>query len=86
MENLVPLKITLEDCKELLDRCNKVLSNHDLAEELLPTKEGFFFGSTEYDDYYYEQVQHTQVYLTVSIIPAFKNLKENELITFDIWY
>lgn len=86
VENLVPLKITLEDCKELLDRCNKVLSDHNLAEELLPATEGFFFGSTKYDDYYYDNVQHTQKYLIQSIIPAFENLKEDELITFDIWY
>lgn len=86
VEDLVPLKITLEDCKELLDRCNKVLSDHDLAEELLPATEGFFFGSTKYDDYYYDNVQYTQKYLIKSIIPAFENLKEDESITFDIWY
>jgi len=31
----------------------------DKIEELLPTAPGFFFGGTEYDDYYYDQVTHT---------------------------
>lgn len=34
----------------------EVIANPELAEELLPTIPGFFFGSTDYDSYYYEQV------------------------------
>ena len=30
-----------------------------LAEELLPTQEGFFFGNTEYDEYYLEMLEDT---------------------------
>lgn len=37
----------------------KVLSNKELAEELLPTTSGFFFGSTDYDQWYYEDVRWT---------------------------
>lgn len=45
--------------KLLKEICQEVLNNHDLAAEKLPTKEGFFFGSTEYDDYYFEQLERT---------------------------
>ena len=30
-----------------------------LAKEVLPTKEGFFFGTTEYDEYYFEDLKNT---------------------------
>ena len=45
--------------KELVDICKKVLDDHSLAEELLPTEEGFFFGSTDYDEYYYKDLEET---------------------------
>ncbi|MBP6946299.1 MAG: hypothetical protein KBB46_03350 [Candidatus Pacebacteria bacterium] len=37
----------------------KVLTNVALAEELLPTTSGFFFGSTDYDEYYLADIQET---------------------------
>jgi hypothetical protein len=38
---------------QLVHACIKVLNNHALSEQLLPTTSGFFFGSTEYDEHYY---------------------------------
>jgi hypothetical protein len=43
----------------LVNDCKRVLDNHDLAEVLLPTKSGFFFGSTEYDDWYFDTIEET---------------------------
>jgi hypothetical protein len=37
----------------------KVIENPELAEELLPTQSGFFFGSTDYDEYYIDDIKHT---------------------------
>lgn len=39
----------------------KAFKEEDLekAKELLPTQEGFFFGGTEYDEYYFEQIKDT---------------------------
>ena len=45
--------------KELLDVCKKVMKKKSLAEELLPPAEGFFFGGTEMDEYYFEAVKDT---------------------------
>jgi len=36
-----------------------VLDNHALASEHLPTTSGFFFGSTEYDEWYFQDLQST---------------------------
>jgi hypothetical protein len=48
-----------EKLKELLELCKQVQADHSLAEELLPTKSGFFFGSTEYDEYYFADIKDT---------------------------
>jgi hypothetical protein len=39
--------------------CETVLANRERAGELLPTAPGFFFGDTNYGDFYFEDVQHT---------------------------
>lgn len=36
-----------------------VFTDTSLAEELLPTQSGFFFGGTEYDDWYYQDIVET---------------------------
>lgn len=51
--------LTVEDMWKLLKVCKKVLEHHDRAPELLPTCEGFFFGSQEYDEWYFEDVKYT---------------------------
>ena len=40
---------------------HKVFADKDteIAEDLLPTQEGFFFGGTEYDEYYLEDIERT---------------------------
>ena len=40
------------------------IENPDVAEELLPTQDGFFFGCTNYDQWYMEDVVHTIDILT----------------------
>ncbi len=53
-----------KDLIKLLETINKVLENKELAEELLPSKTGFFFGDTEYDKYYFEDLQYTKTEIT----------------------
>lgn len=45
--------------KELISDCKAVLANHSKAKKLLPTQSGFFFGETEYDEYYFQDLQYT---------------------------
>ena len=47
---------TLITLKEL---CKLVLENKNLAKVHLPTQEGFFFGNTEYDEWYYSDIEDT---------------------------
>lgn len=61
--------IPKEKLEELLETCRKVLNptgssvpiaiREELAESMLPTREGFFFGSTGYDEGYYEDIRDT---------------------------
>lgn len=51
--------VPLGDLKVLVDLCEQVLNNHKFAPDLLPTQNGFFFGSTEYDDYYFNKIKYT---------------------------
>lgn len=53
-----------EELQDLLNVCEKVLDDPDLAEELLPTSSGFFFGSTDYDEYYEQELRETVILLT----------------------
>ena len=38
----------------------EIIRDSSLAEEILPTARGFFFGSTDYDQYYYEDLEYTK--------------------------
>jgi hypothetical protein len=60
VDDCKPLYVTEENLKELLNIINKILDNHGLAAELLPTQSGFFFGSTEYNDDYFEDLKYTK--------------------------
>ncbi|WP_242027586.1 hypothetical protein [Leuconostoc pseudomesenteroides] len=57
------IAITRDDLDALTSDIERVLANHALALELLPTASGFFFGSTDYDGYYFEELRDTQHFL-----------------------
>lgn len=46
-------------CEEVLEDKNKNKNENKKAKELLPTQEGFFFGDTDYNEYYYEDLRNT---------------------------
>ena len=50
--------VTKADVEDIIDRAKNVLLAHDeeTSAQLLPTQSGFFFGSTEYDEYYYDDI------------------------------
>lgn len=48
-----------DELKNLLETCEKVIDSPKLASELLPTGEGFFFGSTDYDSWYFQDLERT---------------------------
>lgn len=42
-----------------LDEDGELIKNPKVAMELLPTTSGFFFGGTDYDEWYYRDVEYT---------------------------
>jgi len=50
-------RVTIEQLDELATICEKVV--RDKNPELLPASSGFFFGSTDYDEYYYQEIEET---------------------------
>lgn len=54
-----PYDVSIEQLQELVDTCKKVLANPELAESLLPTASGFFFGGTDYDEWYVQDLENT---------------------------
>ena len=56
-----PYYVGTDQLKELKDLCVRLLDTKDKkeAEEMLPNTEGFFFGSQDYDDYYWGDLMET---------------------------
>lgn len=84
--NQTPLAITREDAEELLSKCEEVLKDHSKGPELLPTMSGFFFGSTDYNDHYYDDVEAVRDYVKDKLLPEFDTLEEGEDIYFETWF
>lgn len=53
------IPLTRKDLQELKDLCDTVLQDTSKAQDLLPPTSGFFFGSTEVDEYYFSDLQDT---------------------------
>lgn len=58
-DNCQSYHVSREDLEKLKVVCERVLGFKHLAETQLPTGSGFFFGNTDYDEYYYESVEET---------------------------
>jgi len=65
--------------KELFDTCNKVLENRELADELLPTGEEYYFKSEVYTEEYYDCLENVVGVLS-------KINFESEDYSFDFYY
>lgn len=51
--------VSLPELKQLMDVCYEVITDNSKAQELLPTSDGFFFGGTAYDEWYFTQTTNT---------------------------
>lgn len=68
-----------EKLEELMALCKQIIAEPRKGEELLPTQGGFFFGSTEYDEWYMADVKHTAERLE-------KILTDQALMKMDFYY
>lgn len=83
VENCEHTLVSKEDLEQLLEDCKKVLEDHTLAEDLLPTSNGFFFGGTDYDEWYFEDLEDT-VKMLEQILE--ETDFENEVIYYYEWW
>ena len=51
--------VSKEQLKDLLKLCKEIKEENSKAEELLPSQTGFFFGSYEYDEWYFDGINET---------------------------
>lgn len=82
LENCKHYKLTRSIIEDLIDDITKVLSDHSLAEKLLPTESGFFFGNTEYDDWYFDELRDAKTELTQLLV----KMSDGDTADFWSWY
>jgi len=66
VDDCTPIHVSKNALIQLRDDCQKVLDEgtEETALELLPPASGFFFGSTEIDDWYWQDIKETVTKLT----------------------
>ena len=57
--NCEEVELPKDILEKLVSDCKIVLNNHDKAEQLFPTSSKFFFGTTDYDEWYFKQLETT---------------------------
>lgn len=57
-DNCQEIELGVDELKELKAVVDEVLADHSKASEKLPTRSGFFFGSTEYDEWYFKGLKY----------------------------
>lgn len=55
-----PIYLPREALEKLIELCDIVIKQPDRASEHLPTVSGFFFGATDYDEWYIESLKETR--------------------------
>jgi uncharacterized protein YneR len=51
--------VSREKLESLLELCKQIKIDQNKAAELLPSQSGFFFGGTEYDEWYFQDIDNT---------------------------
>jgi len=75
-----PFKVS--KLKQLVNVLKQVYDNHELAEDLMSTRNGFFYGSTDYSEYYFSCINREIRELKELI----KNHKKGDTYTYGAWY
>jgi hypothetical protein len=63
IDNCEEAEVSVSHLKTLKDQLDQVSANPQLANKLMPVSSGFFFGSTEYSDSYFREVERTRNWL-----------------------
>lgn len=75
--------VELDQLRELRQCILNVLSTRDAdqARQLLPCQSGFFFGDTDYDEIYFNDLEHT-----LDVIARCEKLDEDDKYNWDFYY
>lgn len=84
VDNCGEYPVSSENLQRLVQDCKDVLENPAAADSILPTQSGFFFGSTDYDEYYIEDTRKT-VEVLEALISEMVEASENSEWS-DIYY
>lgn len=68
---------------KLIATCNAVLNDKRKADKLLPTRSGFFFGGTVYNEYYFDELKKTAGACRKIINET--DWKKEEIVYYDWW-
>lgn len=69
-----PVWVSVDTLEDLVKRCRDVIEHPEKAKDILETSGGFFFGSTEYNEYYMRDLENTVEMLE----PIIEFLKKNK--------
>ena len=72
--------VSKEQFEKLLVDCKAVRDNKALAAEVLPTQPGFFFGGTDYDEYYDGEINDT-IEIVENVLKEMAEDKESKAYT-----
>ena len=56
-QDIILYKEDVEQIKKVLDDVLNVHQQAEKAKEILPTQSGYFFGGTDYDEFYFDEVK-----------------------------
>ncbi len=81
--NLTEYNVTRAELEQLIADCLLVVEEKRdaVADEIMPTQGGFFFGSTDYDEWYYKELEDT-----AEDIQRILNNCDDEEFIYEIWY
>ena len=85
-DNCKEYYVDVDDMMNLLDVCKQVKADSSKAEILLPPQSGFFFGGTEIDEYYMQDIDYTITLLEGLLKETNKTKDGKEYFTGEIYY
>lgn len=74
------MRVSTEKLIELRETCLRALTDRDHAGEILPPSDGFYFGSTEIDEDYFDDINRTYEIIdkTIKAITELDEIEESK--------
>jgi hypothetical protein len=76
--------VSKKQLEQLLSECKEVKKKPEMSKKVLPTTSGFFFGSTDYDEWYREDINST-IKIIQSVLKEIKDDDNAEIFYQSSW-